>query len=143
MLELVGLSGFAKRKPKQLSGGQQQACRPRRALVNHLASFFSDEPLGALDLKLRKNMQMELKRIQQEVVITFVHVTHDQEEARRWPTDRGDERGEDRAARPAGRALRAATRRSFAVFLALRTSCGDGGGPDAIRLDDGLSSGRP
>jgi spermidine/putrescine transport system ATP-binding protein len=81
MLELVGLSGFAKRKPKQLSGGQQQRVALGRALVNHPRVLLLDEPLGALDLKLRKNMQLELKRIQHEVGITFVHVTHDQEEA--------------------------------------------------------------
>jgi spermidine/putrescine transport system ATP-binding protein len=81
MLELVGLSGFAKRKPKQLSGGQQQRVALGRALVNHPRVLLLDEPLGALDLKLRKNMQLELKRIQNDVGITFVHVTHDQEEA--------------------------------------------------------------
>jgi spermidine/putrescine transport system ATP-binding protein len=81
MLELVGLSGFAKRKPKQLSGGQQQRVALGRALVNHPRVLLLDEPLGALDLKLRKNMQLELKRIQHEIGITFVHVTHDQEEA--------------------------------------------------------------
>ena len=81
MLELVGLSGFGKRKPKQLSGGQQQRVALGRALVNHPRVLLLDEPLGALDLKLRKNMQMELKRIQHEIGITFVHVTHDQEEA--------------------------------------------------------------
>jgi spermidine/putrescine transport system ATP-binding protein len=81
MLELVGLHGFGKRKPKQLSGGQQQRVALGRALVNHPRVLLLDEPLGALDLKLRKNMQMELKRIQNEVGITFVHVTHDQEEA--------------------------------------------------------------
>jgi len=81
MLELVGLSGFGKRKPKQLSGGQQQRVALGRALVNHPRVLLLDEPLGALDLKLRKQMQMELKRIQNEVGITFVHVTHDQEEA--------------------------------------------------------------
>jgi spermidine/putrescine transport system ATP-binding protein len=81
MLELVGLSGFAKRKPKQLSGGQQQRVALGRALVNHPRVLLLDEPLGALDLKLRKNMQLELKRIQNEIGITFVHVTHDQEEA--------------------------------------------------------------
>jgi spermidine/putrescine transport system ATP-binding protein len=81
MLELVGLGGFAKRKPKQLSGGQQQRVALGRALVNQPRVLLLDEPLGALDLKLRKNMQMELKRIQSEVGITFVHVTHDQEEA--------------------------------------------------------------
>jgi spermidine/putrescine transport system ATP-binding protein len=81
MLELVGLSGFAKRKPKQLSGGQQQRVALGRALVNQPRVLLLDEPLGALDLKLRKQMQLELKRIQSEVGITFVHVTHDQEEA--------------------------------------------------------------
>ncbi|HWB57271.1 MAG TPA: ABC transporter ATP-binding protein [Gaiellaceae bacterium] len=81
MLELVGLSGFAKRKPRQLSGGQQQRVALGRALVNHPRVLLLDEPLGALDLKLRKQMQLELKRIQHEVGITFVHVTHDQEEA--------------------------------------------------------------
>ena len=81
MLELVGLSGFGKRKPKQLSGGQQQRVALARALVNHPRVLLLDEPLGALDLKLRKQMQLELKRIQHEIGITFVHVTHDQEEA--------------------------------------------------------------
>jgi len=81
MLELVGLSGFGKRRPKQLSGGQQQRVALGRALVNQPRVLLLDEPLGALDLKLRKQMQLELKRIQNEVGITFVHVTHDQEEA--------------------------------------------------------------
>jgi putrescine transport system ATP-binding protein len=81
MLELVGLSGYGSRRPKQLSGGQQQRVALGRALVNHPRVLLLDEPLGALDLKLRKQMQLELKRIQHEVGITFVHVTHDQEEA--------------------------------------------------------------
>ncbi|MCI0426210.1 MAG: ABC transporter ATP-binding protein [Actinobacteria bacterium] len=81
MLELVQLTPFIKRKPKQLSGGQQQRVALARALVNHPRVLLLDEPLGALDLKLRKEMQIELKRIQQEVGITFIHVTHDQEEA--------------------------------------------------------------
>jgi spermidine/putrescine transport system ATP-binding protein len=81
ILELVGLAGLAKRKPRQLSGGQQQRVALARALVNHPQVLLLDEPLGALDLKLRKQMQLELKRIQNEVGITFVHVTHDQEEA--------------------------------------------------------------
>jgi spermidine/putrescine transport system ATP-binding protein len=81
ILQLVGLSGLAQRKPKQLSGGQQQRVALARALVNHPRVLLLDEPLGALDLKLRKHMQLELKRIQSEVGITFVHVTHDQEEA--------------------------------------------------------------
>jgi spermidine/putrescine transport system ATP-binding protein len=80
-LELVGLAGLERRKPRQLSGGQQQRIALARALVNRPRVLLLDEPLGALDLKLRKEMQLELKRIQAEVEITFVHVTHDQEEA--------------------------------------------------------------
>ena len=81
ILELVDLKGREGRKPKQLSGGQQQRVALARALVNTPRVLLLDEPLGALDLKLRKQMQLELKRIQSEVGITFVHVTHDQEEA--------------------------------------------------------------
>ncbi len=81
MLELVDLAGREKRKPTQLSGGQQQRVALARAIVNNPRVLLLDEPLGALDLKLRKQMQLELKRIQNEVGITFVHVTHDQEEA--------------------------------------------------------------
>ena len=81
ILDLVGLGQYGNRKPRQLSGGQQQRVALARALVNHPRVLLLDEPLGALDLKLRKQMQLELKRIQSEVGITFVHVTHDQEEA--------------------------------------------------------------
>ncbi|MGO4425263.1 ABC transporter ATP-binding protein, partial [Streptomyces sp. MCAF7] len=81
MLELVQLGDFARRRPQQLSGGQQQRVAVARALINHPRVLLLDEPLGALDLKLRRQMQLELKRIQTEVGITFVHVTHDQEEA--------------------------------------------------------------
>ncbi|MFF2730905.1 ABC transporter ATP-binding protein [Streptomyces sp. NPDC058008] len=81
MLDLVQLGDFARRKPHQLSGGQQQRVAVARALINHPQVLLLDEPLGALDLKLRRRMQLELKRIQTEVGITFVHVTHDQEEA--------------------------------------------------------------
>jgi spermidine/putrescine transport system ATP-binding protein len=80
-LERVGLSGEATRKPAQLSGGQQQRVALARALVNLPKVLLLDEPLGALDLKLRKGLQVELKKIQEEVGITFVYVTHDQEEA--------------------------------------------------------------
>jgi spermidine/putrescine transport system ATP-binding protein len=80
-LERVGLSAEANRKPAQLSGGQQQRVALARALVNRPAVLLLDEPLGALDLKLRKQLQVELKRIQREVGITFLYVTHDQEEA--------------------------------------------------------------
>ena len=81
MLELVELPGYERRKPNQLSGGQQQRVALARALINHPRVLLLDEPLGALDLKLRKQMQIELKRIQTEVGITFIYVTHDQEEA--------------------------------------------------------------
>jgi spermidine/putrescine transport system ATP-binding protein len=80
-LRLVDLEGFEKRKPGQMSGGQAQRVALARALVNQPKVLLLDEPLGALDLKLRKQMQLELKRIQQEVGITFIYVTHDQEEA--------------------------------------------------------------
>jgi spermidine/putrescine transport system ATP-binding protein len=81
ILRQVGLEGMEKRKPRQLSGGQQQRVALARALVNKPRVLLLDEPLGALDLKLRKQMQLELKGIQHDVGITFVHVTHDQEEA--------------------------------------------------------------
>jgi spermidine/putrescine transport system ATP-binding protein len=81
LLDVVRLTDFAKRKPGQLSGGQQQRVALARALVNYPSALLLDEPLGALDLKLRHVMQFELKRIQREVGITFVYVTHDQEEA--------------------------------------------------------------
>jgi spermidine/putrescine transport system ATP-binding protein len=81
MLELVELPGYESRRPAQLSGGQQQRVALARALINRPQVLLLDEPLGALDLKLRKQMQIELKRIQTEVGITFIYVTHDQEEA--------------------------------------------------------------
>jgi spermidine/putrescine transport system ATP-binding protein len=81
MLALVRLEGHEERKPAQLSGGQQQRIALARALVNRPAALLLDEPLGALDVKLRKQMQLELKRIQHELGTTFVYVTHDQDEA--------------------------------------------------------------
>jgi spermidine/putrescine transport system ATP-binding protein len=81
VLELIELGHLARRKPTQLSGGQQQRVALARAIVNRPSVLLLDEPLGALDLKLRRQMQLELKRIQTEVGLTFVHVTHDQEEA--------------------------------------------------------------
>lgn len=81
MLRLVQLEGFEKRKPDELSGGQKQRVAIARALVNRPKVLLLDEPLGALDLKLRKQMQIELKRLQKKLGITFIYVTHDQEEA--------------------------------------------------------------
>jgi spermidine/putrescine transport system ATP-binding protein len=81
ILALVDLPGFERRRPQQLSGGQQQRVALARALVNEPQVLLLDEPLGALDLKLRKQMQLELKRIQRDVQITFIYVTHDQDEA--------------------------------------------------------------
>ena len=81
MLKLVALEGFEKRSIDSLSGGQQQRIAIARALVNEPKILLLDEPLGALDLKLRQEMQRELKKIQQKLGITFIFVTHDQEEA--------------------------------------------------------------
>ena len=81
MLELVQLMGFEGRKPDMMSGGQKQRVAIARALINNPKVLLLDEPLGALDLQLRKQMQIELKRLQQKLNITFVYVTHDQEEA--------------------------------------------------------------
>ena len=81
MLEVVSLKGFEQRRINELSGGQQQRVAIARALVNRPKVLLLDEPLGALDLRLRKDMQNELKRIQQQLGITFIYVTHDQEEA--------------------------------------------------------------
>src|SRR5438128_7288360 len=78
---MVRLAGYGKRKPSQLSGGQRQRVALARAIVNRPEVLLLDEPLGALDLKLRQEMQIELKRIQREVGVTFIYVTHDQEEA--------------------------------------------------------------
>ena len=81
MLELVQLPGYEKRKPSELSGGQKQRVAIARALVNNPKVLFLDEPLGALDLQLRRAMQIELKRLQKKLGITFIYITHDQEEA--------------------------------------------------------------
>ena len=104
MLELVELDSQARKKPAQLSGGQQQRVALARALINSPEVLLLDEPLGALDLKLRRSMQIELKRIQTEVGLTFIHVTHDQEEAMTMADtvavmNAGDHRADGRADR--------------------------------------------
>jgi spermidine/putrescine transport system ATP-binding protein len=139
MLELVGLSGFAKRKPRQLSGGQQQRVALGRALVNHPRVLLLDEPLGALDLKLRKQMQLELKRIQHEVGITFVHVTHDQEEAMTMAdTIAVMNRGRVEQLGPPVELYERPATAFVAGFLGVSNLLsGTIEGPDAIRLDDG------
>ena len=81
MLELVQLSGFERRKPSELSGGQKQRVAIARSLINRPKLLLLDEPLGALDLQLRRQMQQELKRLQKKLGITFIYITHDQEEA--------------------------------------------------------------
>ena len=106
-LERVGLANEANRKPNQLSGGQQQRVALARAVVNLPKVLLLDEPLGALDLKLRKGLQLELKRIQQEIGITFVYVTRPGGGARRCRIDRGHEPRHRRADRDPGRGLRA------------------------------------
>ena len=122
-LERVGLAGEAKRKPSQLSGGQQQRVALARALVNLPKVLLLDEPLGALDLKLRKGLQVELKRIQREVGITFVYVTHDQEEALTM-SDRiavMNQRPDRAGRRPRGDLRAPATRPSSPASSASRT----------------------
>ena len=111
-LEMVRLGGFGDRKPAQLSGGQRQRVALARAIVNQPKVLLLDEPLGALDLKLRQEMQIELKSIQREVGITFVYVTHDQEEALTMSrSPRGLQPGQDRADRTAGGGVRAPAER--------------------------------
>ncbi len=139
MLELVGLAGFGKRKPRQLSGGQQQRVALGRALVNHPRVLLLDEPLGALDLKLRKHMQLELKRIQHEVGITFVHVTHDQEEAMTMADQIAVmNRGHiEQLGQPQELYERPGTAFVAGFLGASNLLSGKVEGPDAIRLDDG------
>jgi len=139
ILHLVGLEGLEKRKPRQLSGGQQQRVALARALVNKPRVLLLDEPLGALDLKLRKQMQLELKAIQNDVGITFIHVTHDQEEAMTM--------ADGIAIMNAGRIEQLGTpselyerpRTAFvASFLGISNLLpGNVTGPGSVRLDDG------
>ena len=106
-LDLVQMTSFAKRRPGQLSGGQQQRVALARALVLNPAVLLLDEPLGALDAKLRRSLKVELKALQERVGITFLYVTHDQEEAlTMFRPAGGDERGPDRADRHPARGLR-------------------------------------
>ena len=146
-LEMVRLAGYGDRKPAQLSGGQRQRVALARAIVNRPRVLLLDEPLGALDLKLRQEMQVELKRIQREVGITFVYVTHDQEEALTM-SDRlavfND--GPDRAGRRARRGLRAPgerVRRRLRRRLERRSSATGGRftvRPEKVRI---LDAGEP
>jgi spermidine/putrescine transport system ATP-binding protein len=139
MLELVGLAGFGRRKPRQLSGGQQQRVALARALVNHPRVLLLDEPLGALDLKLRKQMQLELKRIQHEIGITFVHVTHDQEEAMTMADAIAVmNRGRIEQLGPPEALYERPATAFVAGFLGVSNLLpGTVEGPDAIRLDEG------
>jgi len=139
MLRVVGLEGYGGRRPRQLSGGQQQRVALARALVNGPRVLLLDEPLGALDLKLRKEMQLELKRIQHEMQLTFVHVTHDQEEAMTMADsivvmNRGRI---EQAGEPAE--LYERPRTAFvANFLGVSNLlAGTVAGPEAVRLDGG------
>ena len=144
-LELVGLGGLERRRPGQLSGGQQQRIALARALVNRPRVLLLDEPLGALDLKLRKQMQLELKRIQHEVGITFIHVTHDQEEAMTM-ADRivvMNNGHIEQAGTPTELYERPATA-FVAGFLGVSNLLeGTVTGPDKVRLSDGTEVGVP
>ncbi len=141
MLDLVQLSGYGKRKPRQLSGGQQQRVALARALVNSPRVLLLDEPLGALDLKLRKEMQLFIKALQHDVGITFIHVTHDQEEAMTM--------ADQIAVMHDGRIEQLGTpdelyerpRTAFvASFLGISNLlAGTVGGPDEVRLEDGTT----
>ncbi|HKG43207.1 MAG TPA: ABC transporter ATP-binding protein [Gaiellaceae bacterium] len=139
ILELVGLAGFDKRKPRQLSGGQQQRVALARALVNKPRVLLLDEPLGALDLKLRKQMQLELKAIQHDVAITFIHVTHDQEEAMTMADGIAIMNAGkiEQLGAPADLYERPQTA-FVASFLGISNLLsGTVSGPEAVRLDDG------
>ena len=139
ILRLVGLEGLDRRKPRQLSGGQQQRVALARALVNRPRVLLLDEPLGALDLKLRKQMQLELKAIQHDVGITFVHVTHDQEEAMTMADRIAIMNAGKIEQLGAPSDLYERPQTAFvASFLGISNLLpGTVAGPDAVRLDDG------
>jgi spermidine/putrescine transport system ATP-binding protein len=139
ILRLVDLPGLETRKPRQLSGGQQQRVALARALVNKPRVLLLDEPLGALDLKLRKQMQLELKAIQHDVGITFIHVTHDQEEAMTMADSIAImNRGHiEQLGTPAELYERPQTA-FVASFLGISNLlAGTVAGPDSVRLDEG------
>jgi spermidine/putrescine transport system ATP-binding protein len=139
ILRLVGLEGLGGRRPRQLSGGQQQRVALARALVNGPRVLLLDEPLGALDLKLRKQMQLELKRIQHEMGLTFVHVTHDQEEAMTMAdTIAVMNRGRiDQLGSP-GELYERPSTAFVAGFLGVSNLlAGTASGPASVRLDEG------
>jgi len=139
ILDLVGLKGLDRRKPRQLSGGQQQRVALARALVNRPRVLLLDEPLGALDLKLRKQMQLELKAIQHDVGITFIHVTHDQEEAMTMADGIAIMNAGKIEQLGAPSDLYERPRTAFvASFLGISNLLpGTVAGPDSVRLDDG------
>ncbi len=139
ILRRVGLEGFDRRKPRQLSGGQQQRVALARALVNSPGVLLLDEPLGALDLKLRKQLQLELKALQHDLGLTFVHVTHDQEEAMTMADQIAVmNRGKvEQLGPPAALYERPATA-FVAGFLGVSNLLhGHVTGPDTVRLDSG------
>ena len=140
-LDLVKMTSFAKRRPGQLSGGQQQRVALARALVLNPAVLLLDEPLGALDAKLRRSLKVELKALQERVGITFLYVTHDQEEALTMFRPAGrDERGQDRADRHPAPGLRGAGRHLRGRLPRRGEPDGDrgvsAGPPAAVRLGD-------
>jgi spermidine/putrescine transport system ATP-binding protein len=139
-LNLVELAHLADRKPNQLSGGQQQRIAVARAIVNRPEVLLLDEPLGALDLKLRRQMQIELKRIQTEVGITFIHVTHDQEEAMTMADTIAVMNNGKIASRSGDKALVTAKGLTFEVPLSRVATSNEsvfiGVRPEKLRLDD-------
>ena len=139
ILRLVGLEGMEKRKPRQLSGGQQQRVALARALVNKPQVLLLDEPLGALDLKLRKEMQLFIKALQHDVGITFIHVTHDQEEAMTMADQIAVMNGGRIEQLGTPTDLYEGPRTAFvAGFLGISNLLpGTVTGPTAVRLDDG------
>ena len=139
-LDLVAMTSFAKRRPGQLSGGQQQRVALARALVLNPAVLLLDEPLGALDAKLRRSLKVELKALQERVGITFLYVTHDQEEAlTMFRPAGGDELRQDRADRHPAPGLRGARGHLRGRLPRRRQPDGGRGGDGAARCGSGTS----